>query len=262
MNAILQSFAQVLLKERYNEYVMLISQFQKEGKRTFAFRNRAILEKGWLDVEASHDCLTEEEILKCFAIHTHYMYIIDWSGEEYLGQVKRSITMMLKKYGIEKFNWDTKKIENSLDWTNMRRGNYLPLLFSAMNKELDRNNFSLVLWDDQSDCFNYTILPTTDFLIFDGLEFTNGSYLVNAKTYNIYLTDKGDNISKVMLYLKKLFTVPLSEIKEFYSREKIFLAVGNIITVKKFRKEIEELGGRIEVEESSYGYVVNNKITI
>lgn len=52
-----------------------------------------------------------------------------------------------------------------------------------------------------------------------------------------------------MLYLKKKFSVPLSEIKEFCSRDKILLGIGNSIIVDEYRKEIEQLGGKIEVEE-------------
>ena len=49
----------------------------------------------------------EVDIMLCFAIVSHRMAVIDWSGEEYSGQVKRSITMMLKNYGIERFLWNT-----------------------------------------------------------------------------------------------------------------------------------------------------------
>lgn len=249
MNTILQSFAQVLLKEQYSEYSILLSQFEKGDKRNFVLQHRTMFEKGWYDIEDCHEYLTEEDILKCFLIQTHKMYIIDWSGEEYSGQVKRSITMMLKHYGIERFEWNTKKFETTLDWNRMRRGDYLPLLFSAMDKKLNKDGFSIVFWENQSDSFCYTILPTTDFVQFDSIELANGSSFINAKTYHIYLSDKGDNLPKMMLYLKKLFSIPLNEIKEFCSKEKMLLATGNSITVKNYRKEIEKLGGKIEIEE-------------
>ena len=47
--------------------------------------------------------------------------------------------------------------------------------------------------------------------------------IISPKIYNIYLTDKGNELSKIMLYLKKKFSVPLSEIKQFCLRDKILL---------------------------------------
>ena len=59
------------------------------------------------------DVINEYQIAYNLSVsYTHldvYKRQIDWSGEEYSGQVKRSITMMLKNYGIERFLWDTKK---------------------------------------------------------------------------------------------------------------------------------------------------------
>lgn len=72
------------------------------------------------------------------------MAVIDWSGEEYPGQVKRSITMMLKHYGIEHFLWNTKKFEASLDWEKIHRGDYLPLLFRDMNMQLNKDGYAIV----------------------------------------------------------------------------------------------------------------------
>ena len=51
--------------------------------------------------------------------------------------------------------------------------------------------------------------------------------IISPKIYNIYLADKGNELPKIMLYLKKKFSVPLSEIKEFCSRDKILLGIGN-----------------------------------
>ncbi len=72
---------------------------------------------------------------------------------------------------------------------------------------------------------------------------------ISAKIFIIYIVDKGKEFSKFLLYLKKKFSVPLSEIKEFCSRDKILLGIWNSIIVDEYRKEIEQLGGKIEVEE-------------
>ena len=244
----LQSFTKVLLKEQYDEFLKMIQLFNVD-KRTFILKHRKMFEKGWYDTGSEVNEFSEVDIMLCFAIASRRMAVIDWSGEEYPGQVKRSITMMLKNYGIERFLWNTKKFEDSLDWNKVRRGDYLPLLFRAMNIHLNKDGYSIAFCDTKSDCFHYAILPTAEFVQFENTELDDYLTIISPKIYNIYLVDKGNELSKIMLYLKKKFSVPLSEIKEFCSRDKILLGIGNSIIVDEYRKEIEELGGKIEVEE-------------
>ena len=136
-----------------------------------------------------------------------------------------------------------------MDWDRVRRGGYLPLLFQAMNKQLNRGGYSIVFCDTKSDCFRYAILPTAEFVQFENTELDDYLTIISPKIYNIYLADKGNELPKIMLYLKKKFSVPLSEIKELCSRDKILLGIGNSIIVDEYRKEIEQLGGKIETEE-------------
>ena len=248
MDSKLQLFAKVLLKERYDEFLEMIQSFNID-KKTFILQHRKMFEKGWYDTSSEVNEFSEVDIMLCFAIASRRMAVIDWSGEEYPGQVKRSITMMLKNYGIERFLWNTKKFEDSLDWNKVRRGDYLPLLFRAMNIQLNKDGYSIAFCDTKSDCFHYTLLPTVEFMQFDNIELDDCLTIISPKIYNIYLTDKGNELSKIMLYLKKKFSVPLSEIKQFCLRDKILLGIGNSIIVDEYRKEIEELGGKIEVEE-------------
>lgn len=107
MDSKLQLFAKVLLKEHYDEFLEMIQLFNID-KRTFVLQHRKMFEKGWYDTSSEDNEFSEVDIMLCFAIVSHRMAVIDWSGEEYSGQVKRSITMMLKNYGIERFLWNTK----------------------------------------------------------------------------------------------------------------------------------------------------------
>lgn len=218
MDSKLQLFAKVLLKERYDEFLEMIQSFNID-KKTFILQHRKMFEKGWYDTSSEVNEFSEVDIMLCFAIASRRMAVIDWSGEEYPGQVKRSITMMLKNYGIERFLWNTKKFEDSLDWNKVRRGDYLPLLFRAMNIQLNKDGYSIAFCDTKSDCFHYTILPTVEFMQFDNTELDDCLTIISPKIYNIYLTDKGNELSKIMLYLKKKFSVPLSEIKQFCLRD-------------------------------------------
>lgn len=248
MDSKLQSFAKILLKEQHDEFQRMIQLFNVD-KRAFILKHRKMFEKGWYDIDSDDNGLNEIDILLCFAITSRRMSVIDWSGEEYPGQIKRSITMMLKHYGIEHFLWDTKKFETSLDWDKIHRGDYLPLLFRAMNMQLNKDGYTIAFCDTKSDCFRYAILPTADFVQFENTELEDYLTIISPNIYNIYITDKGNDFSKIMLYLKKKFSVPLSEIKEFSSKDKILLGIGNSIVVDEYRKEIEKLGGKIEAEE-------------
>lgn len=245
----LQSFTKVLLKEQYDEFLKMIQLFNVD-KRTFILKHWKMFEKGWYDIDSDDNELSEVDIMLCFAITSRRMAVIDWSGEEYPGQVKRSITMMLKHYGIEHFLWNTKKFEASLDWEKIHRGDYLPLLFRDMNMQLNKDGYAIVFCDTKSDCFRYAILPISEFVQFENTELGDYLTIISPKIYNIYLVDKGNEFPKIMLYLKKKFSVPLSEIKEFCSKDKILLGIGNSIIVDEYRKEIEKLGGKIEVEEN------------
>ena len=210
MDSKLQLFAKVLLKEHYDEFLEMIQLFNID-KRTFVLQHRKMFEKGWYDTSSEDNEFSEVDIMLCFAIVSHRMAVIDWSGEEYSGQVKRSITMMLKNYGIERFLWNTKKFEDSLDWDKIRRGDYLPLLFQAMNKQLNRGGYSIVFCDTKSDCFRYAILPTAEFVQFENTELDDYLTIISPKIYNIYLADKGNELPKIMLYLKKKFSKRFKE---------------------------------------------------
>ena len=97
MDSKLQLFAKVLLKERYDEFLEMIQSFNID-KKTFILQHRKMFEKGWYDTSSEVNEFSEVDIMLCFAIASRRMAVIDWSGEEYPGQVKRSITMMLKNY--------------------------------------------------------------------------------------------------------------------------------------------------------------------
>lgn len=120
----------------------------------------------------------------------------------------------------------------------------------SLNMQLNKDGYAIVFCDTKSDCFRYAILPISEFVQFENTELGDYLTIISPKIYNIYLVDKGNEFPKIMLYLKKKFSVPLSEIKEFCSKDKILLGIGNSIIVDEYRKEIEKLGGKIEVEEN------------
>ena len=134
-------------------------------------------------------------------------------------------------------------------WISVTKSLPACFLCSAYLLKLKKLKRTTLFCDTKSDCFRYAILPTAEFVQFENTELDDYLTIISPKIYNIYLADKGNELPKIMLYLKKKFSVPLSEIKEFCSRDKILLGIGNSIIVDEYRKEIEQLGGKIETEE-------------
>lgn len=134
-------------------------------------------------------------------------------------------------------------------WISVTKSLPACFLCSAYLLKLKKLKRTTLFFGEKSDCFRYAILPTAEFVQFENTELDDYLTIISPKIYNIYLADKGNELPKIMLYLKKKFSVPLSEIKEFCSRDKILLGIGNSIIVDEYRKEIEQLGGKIETEE-------------
>jgi len=247
MNKELILFAKTLLRERYEKLEVLLAEFEKSDRKTFVHRHRKLFEKAVFDTE-EYDDIDEETLFLCFAIQTKFMYYADWSGEEYPGQVKRSITNMLNNYKERALKWDSKKFEATLDFSTLKRGEYLPLLFSAMDERLQILGYRIAIFDNMSDTYYYCLLSNLDMQLVNGLQ-TGRFSILDTKIYAVYLIDKGSEGGKILLYLKNKFSLPLNEIKTFASQPEIMFIKGNLITVTKEKTEVEKIGGKVRIEE-------------
>ena len=246
MNKELNLFAKILLRENYEEFEKLLSEFETSDRKEFVRRYKKMIEKAEFDTEY-YDEVDEQILFQSFAVHTKRMFFVDWSGEEYVGQVKRSISVMLRNYGENTFNWDTKKFEATLDFSTLKRGEYLPLLFSAMDRQLETLGYQIVIFNEFSDRYCYCLLPTRDMQLVNGVQ-TEMFAIIDTKIYEAYLIDKGIETGKMLLYLKNKFSIPLNEIKNFATQPEILLVKGNLITVTKEKAEIEKIGGKVRIE--------------
>jgi hypothetical protein len=77
---------------------------------------------------------------------------------------------------------------------------------------------------------------------------TENFNICDTKIYTLYLTDKGTESGKMLLYLKKKFSIPLNEIKSFVAQSEILLAKSDLITVMKEKAEVEKIGGKVRIE--------------
>jgi hypothetical protein len=52
-----------------------------------------------------------------------------------------------------------------------------------------------------------------------------------------------------MIYIKNSFCLKLNEVKDFIKKDKILIGVGDKKMIKNQKKEIEEMGGEIIIQE-------------
>ena len=247
MNKELNLFAKILLRENYVEFEKVLSEFEKFDRKEFVRRHMKMFEKADFETEDCDD-LDEQILFLSFAIQAKRMFFVDWSGEEYVGQVKRGISVMLQNYGESKFKWDTKKFEATLDFSKIKRGEYIPLLFSAMDKQLEMLGYRIAIFDALSDTYYYCLLSNSDMELVNGVQ-TENFNILDTKVYALYLIDKGTEYAKMLLYLKNRFSIPLNEIKTFAAQPEILLAKGNLVTVTAEKAEVEKIGGKVRIEE-------------
>jgi hypothetical protein len=104
----LKTFAKILLKtEPYQRFIAFINERDQIPQDLFLQKYKRELELV-IDVEGylgNPEIIDEQVLFLAFASHYRYIYSVDWSGEEYPGQVKRAIGNMLKLH----FNTKTYK---------------------------------------------------------------------------------------------------------------------------------------------------------
>jgi len=99
-----------------------------------------------------------------------------------------------------------------------------------------------------SDTYYYCLLTVNDMQLVNGLQ-TEKFSIHDTKIYAAYLTDKGLEGGKMLLYLKNKFSIPLNEVRAFAAQPEILLIKGNLITVTREKAEIEKLGGKVRINE-------------
>ena len=246
----LKLVAQILLKEKIVEFNDLLSQQNASEISIFLKHNKKILE-AVIDVDyyiETQEKLTKTIIFLAFAIKNKLIMTVDWSGEEYSGQVKRGITQILKQRNINPIKWKNKNLEKEILASKPKRGEFLPILFKKLDNELENENLAIVFFDCGGDEFNFFVLNKTDFeqiVNIKGDDFV----ILDTNIYDIYITEVGENTSKVMMYLKNKFNIPLSEIKSFIEQDKILIATGNLAIMDFAKNEVESLGAKTEIKK-------------
>lgn len=108
---------------------------------------------------------------------------LDWSGEDNKRQVEEFINKRLKdKYNVNE-RIDTKEVYEYFDKTELKRGEHLIVLFKYLNKQLNKLQFNLVIFDIGTDSYFITFVPqkvfdkVNDFEA-DGIRIQNNNILM------------------------------------------------------------------------------------
>jgi hypothetical protein len=152
---------EIFLDEYINEYSIYKIDYKNIEKELFYKKYKKIV-----SVYEKSDFLEwdmdEYNLFVLYGLYKKVIFTIDWSGEEYSGQVKKCLNILLKKYGIENMKWQKNIYKNILD-KNVKRGEYLPLLFEAFNNDLKKINCVLGFFEMEDDAYYYFILPKNEY---------------------------------------------------------------------------------------------------
>ncbi len=85
---------------------------------------------------------------------------VDWSGEGESGELAGNIDKMLARNWNSRFEWDTDEFDSQINFEEIERGQYILLLFRAVDAKLQSQGFRLVIFSMGDDAYHYTVLPS------------------------------------------------------------------------------------------------------
>ena len=172
-----------------------------------------------------NDDLDEYTLFVIFGLYKKVIFTLDWSGEEYPGEVKKGLNLMLKNYGIQSFKW-RKDINKNLLNEDTKKGDFLPLLFKEFNKDLEKANFVLGFLDMEDDAYYYFVLPKNEYNKIKDYDIVG-----DTKLFELYLIPNNTN-TKLLIYIRKKFDLKINDIKEFMNKDRILIETGDKILIK------------------------------
>ena len=232
---------EIFLEKYMDEYIVYKNDYKNTPKELF-YKKYSKIVSLYRKEDFMNDDLDEYALFIIFGLHKKVIFTIDWSGEEYPGEVKKGLNLMLKNYGIQNFKW-RKDINKNLLNGNIQRGDFLPLLFKEFGKDLEKENFVLGFLDMEDDAYYYFVLPQNEFSKINDYDIVG-----DTKLFELYLIPNNTN-TKLLIYIKKKFDLKINDIKDFMNKDRILIQTGDKILIKYKKKEIEELGGKLIIEE-------------
>ncbi|NMM47697.1 DUF6630 family protein [Marinigracilibium pacificum] len=117
-------------------------------------------------IEENEDLIDEYGFEEINVLEAIYMFgdyrgllgYIDWRGEENENEVEEYVE---KQLGVENYNWiNTQKLRQSVDYENLRDGEFIIELFKAIDKDLKAENKQLLFFNLDIDA--YVFIATTN----------------------------------------------------------------------------------------------------
>jgi len=167
----LLQFAEVCLGSYYSEFKQALDDSKNEEMNTSEFLEKyPMFKMVWAELKEIQQGGDDSEIDDCLAVmfllfaeDKNVMFRVDWSGEDETGDVAQFVGQLLQSRNITGFEWDTEKFDASLDWKQLGRGDYILLLFKAVDKELQKIGNRLTFFFMGDDSYPFTVLNEADF---------------------------------------------------------------------------------------------------
>ena len=161
----LLQFAEVCLGSQYAEFKQALNDFPNMNASEFG-KKYLIFERLCGDLEDIDEDEDEDftpVLFILFAQDKKLMFSVDWSGEEETGDVAEAVKRILNVRSGTAFEWDTEKFMASLDWNSIERGDFIPILFKALDAELRKINHCLTIFCTGDDSYHFTVFDKADF---------------------------------------------------------------------------------------------------
>jgi hypothetical protein len=247
----IKTFESLLLNDFVFEYELFLKDSLIMDKSAFYSKFNEIIKKWFLIEYYLEEGFEKNDLFVLFLLKNELIYRIDsycWVYEDKdKKQIIKNINQMLLKCGVKNYKLKNSIFEGIIQ-ENIKKDEYLSLLFKKINQELNSIQYKLKCIDIRKDWFYYYFIVSNE--NYDKLE--NKDILYDLKYFEMYLLTKTIN-TKLMVYLKNKFGLKVTEVKDFIKQEKIMLFTGrNKELFWKEKEKVTELGGEIEIKETIY----------
>ena len=210
------------------------------------------LHKKWLSKQYDVDdwCLNQEaklmthqELMIDYMIGCSYFCTIDWSGEEYPGEIKKYLNSRIKVMSVTDIKLDDKNLRKRVNDCEVKRGEHIPLLLQLFESQLSKHNLHIVIINlDVNDEYIITVIDNKNLKLFDGVSSDNITFELPT-LYKLYL-DKVDSEKRIMMmhYLKTKLDVDIREVKVLIDTLPTEICCGTKSVIENIQKLLENNG--------------------
>lgn len=142
------------------------------------------LDVNFEDAEAFIEGIEDEEmnltiILLWYLVLKERVLLLDWSGEEYNGQVEEYINYMFREIYNENYEIDTQEVydyfeeADSKRETRIKKGKHIPILLKFVSKELETKGYELINLDINSSDYYIVLIKDEVFNNIKNNEYEN-----------------------------------------------------------------------------------------